>query len=247
MSAGYGRRRNLSRRCQIERNFREAEWSEFDADRSFQRFNRAGFGQHTEVTMLKRYGFVSLLVFGLAAVSSDASAFYKIPAIAGVPGNVIRMGGIYWEFRGDGYVRRTNSTLGGSALEWVIPLPFHQLVPAQGNDWSVQVWVSHDTACSLQWTPNDLPTPAVDGTVRTSRDLLGMPTDGLLDLTGLDRNGQSLCPLPGSGSQAVGCVTGYSTAFVSCLVQGGIAQGGSTDRPPGFVGAVTYTINAHQP
>ncbi|HEX9297276.1 MAG TPA: hypothetical protein VF881_15650 [Polyangiaceae bacterium] len=186
-----------------------------------------------EFAIVLRWGLVSLLVLGLAAISSDASAHFQIPATAGTAGNPLRNDYRHWNWSSDGFVRRTNSLSGGT-LEWVVPLPFHHEVPAGGNDWSVQVMASYDTECSLQWRANDLPTATPEGTVAVKQTLAG---GGPLDLTA-----SGLCPVAGA---AANCVTGYSTAFVSCTVPGEIALGGPTDRPAGFVGAVTYTINPH--
>src|SRR5438477_11862272 len=92
-----------------------------------------------EITMVARFGFMSLLVLGVAMIVGDASADFKISASAGTGASPFA-GAPHWSWNGDGYVRRTTSASGGP-LDFLIPLPFHGIVPPNGNAWSVQVMV----------------------------------------------------------------------------------------------------------
>jgi hypothetical protein len=173
------------------------------------------------LTLLKRSIYVSLLVLGLATVARHASAHFQIPAIAGNAANAYRMGGTYWEWGSDGYVRRKDD--GPSVdLYWYIPLPFHQTSEGS-NTWSVSVVASQGTMCSLQWRDDHIPDQQqAEGTTEITQDRQG---GGQLILTSTD-----LCPEDGP---AQGCTTVFSTAFVACLIPQG-----------GFLGAVTYNIDA---
>jgi hypothetical protein len=180
--------------------------------------------------MIRRSHLVSLLVSGSILMSGNAFAHWQISATTGLPADShygnggFPIGIQHWRWFNDVFVSRITSTP-VPRMDWMIPIVFWQQATS-GNLWSVQVMASANVPCNLVWKSD------VQGVGGASTTPISKSTAGLLDLTGVDALGNSLCP--GATSWAPDCITTYANAYVVCNL-------GLND----FVGPVLYSITPH--